>query len=237
MQNAITLRPDYQSSTLPQLLPDLKGLTPVKIICIFDPSEKRKIFNNKKYPHTMEKVKDHAPEVPGTKVEATKEEVKISNKKAKRIAAKKAARIAEKKKLAAEAEAEALKPKEEAKPEKKKKTDKETLKDQTAAAVAIKITEEKELKYIYPPECSEGTSKYDVLEKRKKFRAGVRRKIASFENQVKKIADEMIVLEADPIKNKKALRSKKKAMEELEETYVTYAREVYVRGEEELQTV
>lgn len=180
----------------------------------------------------MEKT-EKAVEVQGAETANT--EKKALNKKAKRIAAKKAAKIEAAKLLeiskAAEAEKENTPPVAEEKPKKKKKSDKETLKDQSANDVVATITQEKELKYIYPEDCSVGKTKLDILEKRKKFRAGVRRKVASFENQVLKAANALEALESAEKKDKKAISAQKAGLKELETTYKAYANEVYVKGE------
>lgn len=55
-----------------------------------------------------------------------------------------------------------------------------TLTAQNAASVAKKITDQKDLKYIYPEDC-------DTLAKRKTFRAECRRKLGAFEKQIAKL--------------------------------------------------
>lgn len=129
-----------------------------------------------------------APEVQGTKVEAKKELTKVERKaKKERIAAKK---------LKAEQETgAALKAAEEAGKKKGSKKDKttpagKTLTDANANNVIAKITVEKDLKYIYPEDCEKGGTKEELLERRKKFRAGVRRKVASFEKSVGSLMNE-----------------------------------------------
>lgn len=57
---------------------------------------------------------------------------------------------------------------------------KKTLDDKTALSVAKEITDKKELKYIYPANAT-------TLDTRKKFRAEVRRKIASQEKEIAKL--------------------------------------------------
>ncbi len=183
----------------------------------------------------MEKT-SNAPEVQGTNVEA---EAKSLNKKQKRIAAKKAAKaeaaaLLAQSKAAEEAKGDATPPAADEKPKKKKKSDKETLKEESANSIVAKITTEKDLKYVYPDEVRTGKDKYEIQEKCKKFRAGVRRKIESFERRVKTIADALIVLEADPEKNKKELKGKNREMKALEAEYKEYANEVYVKGDKQL---
>lgn len=57
---------------------------------------------------------------------------------------------------------------------------KKKLEGETAKAVVRAITEEKDLKYIYPADI-------DTLDTRKTFRAGVRRKLKAFDKEVEKL--------------------------------------------------
>jgi hypothetical protein len=68
-----------------------------------------------------------------------------------------------------------------AKTEKKKKG----LSKANSNEVAAQITEKKDLKYIYPADCEIGKSKAEIKEKRKKYRASVRRKLESLKKALK----------------------------------------------------
>lgn len=94
-------------------------------------------------------------------------------------------------------------------------TEKEkSLDKKTAIAVVKSITEVKDLKYIYPADV-------DSLDKRKKFRAEVRRKIAAQEKEIAKLAA------SDLPEDQKLLESKSKA-------YDKYAKTVYVNPKKAL---
>lgn len=148
--------------------------------------------------------------------EAAQPEVKKLTK-AERMALKKAK--AEKRAAAELKEGQALKKAEELGKNPKKKKDKatKTLTDTNASKVVATITVEKDLKYIYPQDCQEGGTKEELLERRKKFRAGVRRKVEAFEKQMK------VAMASD-----KPTSKEEKEIRKVEKEYKAYAKEVYV---------
>lgn len=94
---------------------------------------------------------------------------------------------------------------------------KEKVKAATAEATVKKITAEKDLKYIYPDKCSQ-------LDKRKLFRAEVRRKTKAF---IKKI----VTLQDSNLKEDKVL------LAERVKEFQNYAKSVYVEPETVTETV
>lgn len=117
-----------------------------------------------------------------------------------------------KKERRAERLAKAATAKTEVKPEGKAS---KTLTNANATKVVASITEKKDLKYIYPAECETGGSKDELLERRKKFRAGVRRTIASFEKKVKNLMSDE--------------KSDQKEIDKVEKEYKKYAKAVYLK--------
>lgn len=98
-----------------------------------------------------------------------------------------------------------------------KTTKEEKLQKNTNKAAEAKITEKKELKYIYPASCEEGKNKDEVLVRRKAFRQSVRAKIARFEKNIAKLE------EAKANKEKGAT----KKLRETKKEFQAYMEEVY----------
>ena len=119
----------------------------------------------------------------------------MKKNQSERLAAKAAAKSENKVEAPATVEPKAKKPKT-VKPEPSKEENE--LDNQSATAVVKKITNEKDLKYNYPADC-------DTLPARKKFRAEVRRNIASFEKDIAKL------MGSDKKEDVKLLKAKTKA--------------------------
>jgi len=133
------------------------------------------------------------------------------NKKERRLAAKAAAASNPEKGTEPKNDVTSA-PATEVKPKKEKTTAQKDLNKANAVATVKEITDKKDLKYIYPED-------QNTLEKRKKFRAGVRAKIRSFEKQVKKLMD---------IPEAELTKSQKKDLVNAEKEFATYSKTVLV---------